>query len=211
MAGSASNFLVDVFSRVKELLDQDELLLTWDRFPDKNQRIALAELALMIAHARREGTGIHTKKQVAWAWSILSQNRTLSSFLHWFANTFFEGNPVRGIDEAFRFLQACEFGFPRSLAAIEDLVRHARPDLEPSYGVYISSIENWFRPAWMKQLDEAGIPLPLAERLRPYLGDPADRRQALSAIHALEIDELNEISVVDRLIIETSATHRPRD
>src|SRR5439155_14154371 len=38
-----------------------------------NQRIALAELALMIAHARQDRTGLHTKKQVTWAWSQLGK------------------------------------------------------------------------------------------------------------------------------------------
>jgi hypothetical protein len=101
----------------------------------------------------------------------------LPGFLRWFASTFFSVGEGEGIDAAFQFLQACEFSFPRTLAAVEALVRQAMPDADFSYGAYIAAMECWFRPPWMKELDEAGIPLPLAERLAPHVGDASGRTE----------------------------------
>lgn len=130
--------------------------------------------------------------------------KKLPTFLRWFADTFHAADKARGVDEAFRFLQACEFGFPRSIAATEALVRFARPGEEPKYGPYVAAMENWFRPQWMKQVDEAGIPLPLAERLARYLNNPSGRREALAQIASLDADRL-KFSQIDRLLIELAA------
>lgn len=198
--------LQTVLVRIREILAADESLLSWRQLPEKEQRIALAELCLMIAHARNEQTGLHTAKQVAWAWGMLAKVRTLPAFLRWFSRTFFTDDIPTGIDEAFRFLQACEFGFPRSFMAIEALVRHARPDLDPAFSTYVVMVENWFRPTWMKQLDEAGIPLPLAERLDKLLKSPASRKDALLQLQALNLDGRPDFSKIDRLILEMART-----
>lgn len=107
--------LIAAYSRVQELLQKDETLFLWSGFPNQEQRIALAEVAMLIAHARRDQTGLHTPRQVAWGWAQLNKISTLPKFLRWFAATFFSENRAKGVDEAFRFLQACEFGFPPRL------------------------------------------------------------------------------------------------
>jgi hypothetical protein len=194
--------LLRLNSHIKELLRTDPSALIWNSFPNKEQRIAVAELALMVAHARQDRTGLHTKAQIGWAWSQLGRIKTLPKFLRWFAGTFFEQNEAEGIDAAFQFLQACEFSFPRSLAAIKALILHAQPDADINYGVYIVGLENWFRPAWMKELDEAGIPLPLAERLNSYLNHPTSRANAIEQITALDLSRMGDFDVIDRFILD---------
>lgn len=196
--------LMAAYERVQELLEEDESQLLWSGHPNKQQRIAAADVALKIARGRQEQTGLRTPKQVAWGWAQLDKISTLPKFLRWFAGTFHKDDEARGVDEAFRFLQACEFGFPRSMAATEALVRFARPGEEPKYGPYIAAMENWFRVPWMKQVDEAGIPLPLAERLARYLNNPIDRHAALVQIASLDVDRLR-LGQIDRLLIELAA------
>ena len=196
--------LTAALGRIRELIEEDEGQLIWAGLPNKDQRIAVADVALLIAHARRDQTGLHTARQVAWGWAQLKQIKTLPGFLRWFAATFFSEDRGKGVDEAFRFLQACEFTFPRSLAAIEALVRHAQPGAEPKYGPFIVEMESWFRPSWMKQVDEAGIPLPLAERLAPYLRNPRTRREALEQLATVDL-ERGPFSDIDRLLIEFAA------
>lgn len=187
--------------RVRRMLGDAPRSLLWRGYPDKDQRIAIAELALLVSHSRREQTGIHTSRQVGWAWSQLLQIKSLPNFLRWFARTFSRKDEAEGIDCAFQFLQACEFGFPRSLSAVEALVRAALPEADASYAGYIAAMECWFRPPWMKELDEAGIPLPLAERLGARIGDVAGRRQALEVIRGFDMDD-GTFDRIDRFIID---------
>ena len=42
----------------------------------------------------------------------------------------------------------------------------------------------------MKELDEAGIPLPLAERLAPHLDRPVGRVEAMERISRLDLSNL---------------------
>lgn len=196
--------LVAANDRIRQTLKNDLALLVWKGFPNKEQRIEVAELAVMISRARGDQFGIGSGKQVAWAWAQLQKISTLPKFLRWFERTFSPNDKARGVDDAFRFLQACEFAFPRSLAAIEALVLMNEPREDANYGLYIASLESWFRPAWMKQVDEAGIPLPLAERLARHLEAPTDRHNALQQIAQLDLDGLG-FDEIDELLIELAA------
>jgi hypothetical protein len=138
---------------------------------------------------------------VAWAWWQLYYFKALPKFLRWFADTFFKDDKPEGIDCAFQFLQACEFSFPRTIAAVESLVRQSAPDAEINYATYIAAMECWFRPPWMKELDEAGIPLPLAERLAPFVGDVVGRAAALEAIRGLIDHEFDGLDSIDTFIL----------
>jgi hypothetical protein len=200
------DLLIRMNDRVREMLRSEQATLVWSGFANREQRIAVAELALMVAHARQDRTGLHTPRQVAWTWSQLGRIKTLPKFLRWFTETFFADDKAEGIDCAFQFLQACEFSFPRSLAAVEALVRQAIPDADFTYSAYVASMECWFRRPWMKEVDEAGIPLPLAERLAPYLGDVSGRAEALAAIQSLDLDDLGQFDAVDTFILNLALT-----
>jgi hypothetical protein len=176
--------------------------LLWKGFPNREQRIAVAELTIKVAHARQQRMGLFTPKQIAWAWSQLRQIRTLPKFLTWFVGTFFKDDQAAGVDAAFQFLQACEFSFPRSLAAVEALVLEAGGPEAASYGAYIVAMESWFRHSWMKEIDESGIPLPLIERLSPYLNEPRGRADAIDQIKELNLDRISDLDEIDRFIIE---------
>lgn len=195
------DLLIRLNERVVETLRNNPEALVWKGFPNKEQRIAVADLALLVAHARQDRTGLHTPRQVAWAWSQLGRIRTLPKFLRWFAGTFFSEDKAEGVDRAFQFLQACEFSFPRSLAAIEALVRQDIPNADLSYTAYMATMECWFRPTWMKELDESGIPLPLLERLAPHIGEVTGRIDALASIRSLDGQNIDAVGPVDLFIL----------
>jgi hypothetical protein len=200
--GLGVELLIALRDRITQVLGTAPETLLWTGFPNKEQRKAVAELALIVAHSRRDPVGLHTKALIGWAWQQLGRVRTLPKFLKWFASlNLFEDNRAEGVDSALQFLQACEFSFPRTLAAVDALVRLARPEADINYGAYIANLEKWFRPEWMKDLDEAGIPLPLAERLSPYLDNPSDRAHALTQIAALDWRSMEELDEIDRFIL----------
>jgi len=200
--GLGVELLLILRDRIAQILAVAPETLLWIGFPNKEQRKTLAELALIVAHSRRDPVGLHTNALVGWAWHQLGRVRTLPKFLSWFASlNIFEDKRAEGVDAAFQFLQACEFSFPRTLAAVDALVRLARPGANVDYGPYIVNLEKWFRPQWMKDLDEAGIPLPLAERLAPYLDDPSDRAEAIIQITALNWRSMEQLDEIDRFIL----------
>lgn len=199
--GLGTDLLVRLTHEASEALSKDPSSLMWTGFPDKEQRIAIAELVVIAAQGRRDQTGIHTARQIGWAWSQLAQIQSLPGFLRWFARTFGREGVKSGVDAAFQFLQACEFSFPRTLSAVEAILLHLRPGAAVSYSAYIASMEGWFRPAWIKQLDEAGIPIPLAERLRRHLVAPTSRADALAQIRNLTLDKMDDMDDVDRFIL----------
>jgi hypothetical protein len=193
--------LMALRDRIEVMLKEKPETLVWSGFPDKEQRKAVAELALMVAHKRNDPTGVHTAPMIGWAWSQLNRVRTLPKFLRWFVGVWFEERKEIGVDAAFQFLQACEFSFPRTLAAVEAIILHLRPEADVAYGPYIVGLETWFRPTWMKELDEAGIPLPLAERLAPYIRKPTGRSEALKLIAGLDLSTNESFDEVDQFII----------
>ena len=102
-------------------------------------------------------------------------------------------------------LQACDASRPRSLAALEALVAVTSTRRRRTNGVYLTGMESWFRPAWMKQLDEAGIPLPLGERLRSELGGATTGREALMLLSKLDTHAIGHLTPMDRFIIQLAA------
>jgi hypothetical protein len=62
----------------------------------------------------------------------------------------------------------------------------------------------------MKQLDESGVPIPLAERLAPYLHQPVTRDDALAQIFRLDLNKVDGIDDVDRFIISQVKTNQTK-
>ena len=190
--------------KILEILEKAPSMILWTGIPTLQQRQVAAELCLLVAHKRRDPTGVHTFKQVAWAWAQLGQISSFSNFLKWFAGTFGRGNTPAGIDSAFQFLQACEFGFPRTLSAACAIIKDVDQSAGPNYDFFLGQLENWFRPPWMKELDEIGIPIPLAERLKPYLGQVTSRAGAIKAISVLNLENLRSFGEIDKYILKSA-------
>lgn len=184
----------------RNLVEAPETLI-WTGYPTKEQSLRLAEFALKVAHQKRQATGIHTPKQVTWAWDQLRAIKTLPAFLRWFSRTFYKDDVPAGTSAAFEFLQACEFSLPRTGSAVEALIKNLDPRASVNYGFYLAEMENWFRPKWMKQLDEAGIPLPIGEKLRPVLQGCENGQQAMARLRALDISRGAMLTPMDKRII----------
>lgn len=172
---------------IKAALKDGEQMM-WSGFPDRDEMIAVAGITLLIAQRRRQSTGVHTKKQVAWAWGMLMQLATLSEFVDWFVKTFGEDSED-GIDRCFQFLQAAEFTFPRGLAICESIVNLQAGPGSANYRAFIYELEKWFRPHWMKTLDEMGVPLPLSEKYSDRVSTEASKREAIATMATLESED----------------------
>jgi hypothetical protein len=190
--------LRETLDRISAMMDENPELLSWRQVPSKAQRIAVAELSLKLLFSKVARIGLGTPKQVSWGWERLQAIKSLPKFLRWFAGQFEPENPDAGLERAGQFLQACEFGFPRALGAVQALVQHNFPDAKADYSFYIGSLESWFRPRWMKQLDEIGLPLPLAERLRGHVHQASSAERALEQLcHSRDRGFLRDLTDMD--------------
>ena len=153
--------------------------LIWSGYPNAYQRIATADVALFIVHrVPGQSPGLHTPKQVAWAWDELSKSKSLGEFIAWFSSKFFDC-VNEGIEACFQFLQACEFAYPRALSVCESIVNVHVERSKSNYSLFTVELERWFRPGWMKTLDEMGVPVPLSERYAEDISDDASKAEAL--------------------------------
>ena len=73
----------------------------------------------------------------------------------------YKGKP-EGHDAIFKFMRACEYGLPQYFTALEIFVRQTAPNAE--YSLFIGAISSWFRAEILKELDEEGVPVQIAER-----------------------------------------------
>lgn len=199
--GLGINMLILLREKIIELMKRSPNGLIWSGMPSNAQRRSLAELVVFAAKGKKERFGLFTYKQVSWAWSQLSYYQKTSDFLNWFTEKFSKEEIEDSIDNAFQFLQACEFKFPQKIMAIESIVKSLYPKVKIDYSFYAAALESWFRPSWMKQLDEIGIPLPLSEKLSIYLRNPDSSEEAIQQISKLKIREISEIDLIDRYLI----------
>lgn len=204
--------LVRLLEAVREMLLEDSNLLHWRGLPNADQRKAVAKLIVPVVRSQRTAFGLKTAKQVAWAWAELKRIKTLPTFLAWFVRTFAEEDGEHGaaVDEAFRFLQACEFSFPRAITAVQDIVRQEEGDDVADYGPYYVGLENWFRPPWMKQLDESGLPLPLLERLPSAILRASTKTDVLRMLRDLSPRQRGRLDEIDNLFIQSALEAMPQ-
>ncbi|WP_368759509.1 hypothetical protein [Pseudomonas aeruginosa] len=199
--GLGINMLILLREKIIEVMARSPNGLIWSGMPSNAQRKTLAELVVFVAKSKNERFGLFTYKQVSWAWSQLSYYQKTADFLSWFTIKFSAEEIEESIDRAFQFLQACEFKFPQKVMAIESIVKSLYPKSKIDYSFYAAALESWFRPSWMKQLDEIGVPLPLSERLSIYLRNPDSSEEAIQQISKLNTREISEIDVIDRYLI----------
>lgn len=204
--------LVSLLAAVRSTLKENENLLHWRGLPNSDQRKMLARLVVPVVRSQKTPLGLKTAPQVAWAWAELRRIKKMPVFLAWFVRKFGEEDDEHGmaVDEAFRFLQACEFAFPRAIVAVQDLVRQEDGDEAADYGPYYVGLENWFRPSWMKQLDESGLPLPLLERLPSKLLKATTKAQALRFLRDLSPRQRNRLGEIDSLLIQSALEATPQ-
>jgi hypothetical protein len=119
-------------------------------------------------------------------------------------STFGPQKTQETLDAAFQFLQACEFSFPRTIGAIESIVNEVEGVDTVDYSAYAFALENWFRPAWMKQLDEMGVPIPLAERLASNMSPDDTGRTALTRLRDAFWESDPSLDSIDRFILRSA-------
>ncbi|WP_273281343.1 DEAD/DEAH box helicase [Pseudooceanicola atlanticus] len=157
----ASSVGLDVATALKQEVSRSlgrNSQLIWSGWPSWMQILELCEV--LCAHKQVNSFGAFSPKQLATLINKLRQSRTLKGFLLR-QDESYRGKP-EGRDNIFKFLRACEYGLPQHFAVIELFVRQISDGAD--YSLFVGSISSWFKPEILKELDEEGIPIQIAER-----------------------------------------------
>lgn len=132
--------------------------LVWEGIPTYKQIKACIEVICRIQ--RPHSFGAWSAPQLTFYIEQLRRSKTLRAFLL-ARDEGYTGKP-EGHDAIFKFLRACEYGLPQFFNAVEMFVQQLDPLAD--YQLFIGSLSSWFRAEVLKELDEEGIPVQIAER-----------------------------------------------
>jgi hypothetical protein len=130
----------------------------WSGFPGYNELLAVCQI--ICAVRRPNSFGMRSAAQLEFYIRRLRGSDTLKEFFLWHARSY-RGEPQER-DNVFRFLRACEYGLPQLFAVVELFAK--RLDPETNYSLLVAEMPRWFRAEVLKNLDEQGVPVQIAER-----------------------------------------------
>ena len=183
-------------SLISEIGKEDSLLL-WKGVPDFNQVEACFEIVWSTLKFHKHD--MRSARQTAFFASALRNAGAIRPFINRFVKeTGLAAQP--DIDRCFNFLRGAEYTFPQVLRALNDVIDALVGEGMVDYRVYAQQLQNLFMPSGLRTLDEFGVPIPLAQKLK--LGDAEDtfgtvreisieNSQSRNALSPFEIDLLN--------------------
>lgn len=137
---------------------RNEALIHWAQFPTYPKILAVCEIICKVKQPRT--FGMKSPNQLAYFLKRLRQRRSMKAFFHWYTDSYW-GSPSAQ-DNVFKFLRRCEYGLPQWFAVVELFAKKLDP--ETDYSQFTTDMPRWFRPEILKQLDERGVPIQIAER-----------------------------------------------
>ncbi len=97
------------------------------------------------------------------------------------------------------------FKFPRALLAIENIQRDVIQEVGRhdfgDYSAYAHKVENLFLPASLAALDEKGIPLQVAYKLKGVVNEEWNLDQTLTYIKGLDLNRI-QLEIFERELFE---------
>ena len=165
-------------------------ILSWTNWPTWRGVHAVCEV--ICSNQKVASFGAVSTRQLATLINKLRNADTLRQFLLEQDATY-PGNPENR-DNIFKFLRACEYGLPQNFALVELFVREIAPQAD--YSLFVGGISNWFKPGILKELDEEGVPIQIAERYYVEGDTKATLRQRLLEECGNSSTELSEFEQV---------------
>ncbi|MEH0293442.1 DEAD/DEAH box helicase [Agrobacterium sp. CCNWLW71] len=180
--------LINLRNAVASTLGEEPSLLQWSGLPSKDQRNCVFELVFEnLIKQNRLKVGARSGRQLSFFVEQLRRSKSLRSFLSFLVKrSFKDETEERRVDAGFEFLRGCDYTVPTAVMACESIVNSLVED-SVDWSFFATQIENYFRPSWVKALDERGVPMPLAEKLRDAI--PADATIGRVLKTVLEIRE----------------------
>lgn len=157
----ASSVGIDDAAALKKAVDDaasQKARIFWSGFPKYPDILAVCEVICSVRSPRT--FGVFSAKQLAFFVNQLRNSHSMTEFFLWYSGRYRGSESTQ--DNIFKFLRSCEYGLPQLFAIIEVFAK--KLDTTTNYALFTAQLPNWFRDSLLKNLDEQGVPIQIAER-----------------------------------------------
>lgn len=182
-------------------------MLQWQGFPDYEQLKYACELIWkFFVGKRRLGGGVVSGSQLAWKLKNLSVAKNVKSLIVRELAEQDSPDADRAVEDVLDFVRTwAGFHFPRLLMALDRIQRAVYTNWinnAGDYSAYAARVENMFSTSGLIALDEYGVPLQVAEKLRPHFGEHETVDQAIGQLRQLRIADVTSLSDFERELVQ---------
>ncbi|EMI50490.1 helicase [Stenotrophomonas maltophilia AU12-09] len=186
-------------------------MLLWQGFPDYEQLKYACELIwkFLIGKKRIGGT-VLSGSQLAWKISRLASAKSVKQLIDLELADQDSSEADRIVEEVLDFVRTwAGFHFPRYLMVLDRIQRAvymSRNGEAGDYSVYAAKIETLFTTSGLIALDEYGIPIQIAEKLRPYFAQHDTVDEAVGQLRQLDIARVASLTEFERELVQEAQT-----
>ena len=181
-------------------------MLHWTGFPDYEQLKYACELIWrFFVGKRRIGGGVVSGSQLALKLSRLAKAKSVKALIVRELADQDSPDADRAVEDVLDFVRTwAGFHFPRYLMALQRIQAGIYIDWTGAagdYSAYAASVENMFSTSGLVALDEYGVPLQIAEKMRSYFGEHETVDQALRELRRIDDRRIPNLSEFERELI----------
>lgn len=181
-------------------------MLHWAGFPDYDQLKYVCELIWrFFVGKKRIGGGAVSGSQLAMKLHRLAKARSVKTLIVRELAEQDSPDADRAVEDVLDFVRTwAGFHFPRYLMALQRIQEAVYVDwigTAGDYSAYATSVENMFSTSGLVALDEYGVPLQIAEKLRPYFREHETVDQALDQLRHIDARRVTALTDFEREIV----------
>lgn len=181
-------------------------LLRWTGFPDYDQLKYSCELIWrFFVGKRRLGGGVVSGSQLALKLNRLAKAKSVKALIVRELADQDSPDADRAVEDVLDFIRTwAGFHFPRYLMAlhrIQEAVYKEWIGGAGDYSAYAAAVENMFSTSGLVALDEYGVPLQIAEKMRPHFGEHETVDQALQQLRRIDVRRVLTLTEFERELV----------
>ncbi|KAF1687810.1 helicase [Pseudoxanthomonas broegbernensis] len=185
--------------------------LRWTGFPDYDQLKYTCELIWkFFIGKKRIGGGVVSGSQLALKLNRLAKARSVKGLIVRELAEQESPDADRAVEDVLDFVRTwAGFHFPRYLMALHRIQEAIYRDwlgTAGDYSAYAASVENMFSTSGLVALDEYGVPLQIAEKLRPHFAAHDTVDEALEQLRRIDIQRVKGLTEFEQELVLDAKT-----
>jgi hypothetical protein len=181
-------------------------MLRWSGFPEYEQLKYACELIWrFFVGKKRVGGGVVSGSQLALKLNRLAKAKSVKALIVRELADQDSPDADRAVEDVLDFVRTwAGFHFPRYLMAlhrVQEAVYKEWVGEAGDYSAYAASVENMFSTSGLVALDEYGVPLQIAEKMRPHFGEHETVDQALQQLRSIDVRRVPSLTDFERELV----------
>lgn len=181
-------------------------MLRWSGFPDYDQlRYACELIWRFFVGKKRVGGGVVSGSQLALKLNRLAKAKNVKALIVRELADQDSPDADRAVEDVLDFVRTwAGFHFPRYLMALDRIQRAVYMSWIGSagdYSAYAASVENMFTTSGLVALDEYGVPLQVAEKMRSHFGAYETVDEALHQLRHIDVRRVHTLTDFERELV----------